>query len=65
MTKEMKKQINDLLDVEVRTAERAMKEACLKTLTTLAAQTSTKCALGTLNRAIEAVRELPMSRAQT
>ena len=64
MTTVLKKQINDLLDVEVRTAERAMKDAAIKAIVTLAAQTSKKSALEALNKARDAVQALALKREQ-
>jgi hypothetical protein len=64
MTAAQKKQINDLLDAEVRTHERAMRSAALKAIVTLAAQTSKKSALEALNKARDAVAAIPLSKGE-
>ncbi len=64
MTPQLKKQINDLLDVEVSTAERAMKQAVLKTLATMAAVSHSEEWDKALNEAIARVSELALSRGE-
>lgn len=64
MTAALKRQINDLLDVEVRTAERAMKQAALKTLATMAAVSHSEEWDKALNEAIAKVGALALSRGE-
>ncbi len=64
VTEKMKRQINDLLDAEVRNAERCMKQAAIKTLATMAAVSHSEEWDKALNEAIAKVSALALSRGE-